>query len=86
MRIVDKGNDIIIEGHLYSLVCDTIGTATIKVYEDNVYLTSVTTDEYGFFHIVIPTSTVGVRNFKLIYEGDSNYTGSESTTIESSMR
>ena len=86
MRIVDKGNDIIIEGHLYSLVCDTIGTATIKVYEDNTYLTSVTTDEYGFFHIVIPTSTVGVRNFKLIYEGDSNYTGSESTTIEVTVR
>ena len=86
MRIVDKGNDIIIEGHLYSLVCDTIGTATIKVYEDNAYLTSVTTDEYGFFHIVIPTSAVGVRNFKLIYEGDSNYTGSESTTIEVTVR
>ena len=86
MRIVDKGNDIIIEGHLYSLVCDTIGTATIKVYEDNTYLTSVTTDENGFFHIVIPTSTVGVRNFKLIYEGDANYTGSESTTIEVTVR
>ena len=86
MRIVDKGNDIIIEGHLYSLVCDTIGTATIKVYEDNTYLTSVTTDEFGFFHIVIPTSTTGVRNFKLIYEGDSNYTGSESTTIEVTVR
>ena len=86
MRIVDKGHDIIIEGHLYSVVCDTIGTATIKVYEDNTYLTSVTTDEFGFFHIVIPTSTTGVRNFKLIYEGDSNYTGSESTTIEVTVR
>ena len=86
MRIIDVGNDIIIEGHLYTIVCNTIGGSTIKIYEDNVYLTSTTTDENGYFKFTIPTSTVGERNFKLIYEGDSNYTGSESATIEVTVR
>ena len=85
MRVVDNGNDIVIEGYLRTVVCDTIDDATVEIYEDNIFLTSVVTEE-GYFRVVIPTNGVGIRNFKVVYSGDSNYNGSESEDVIVNIR
>ncbi len=82
MRIVDTGTDILIKGLLRSITCDSIGSATVEIYENDIYLTETTTDSTGSFEVIIPSNhIVETRHFKVVYEGDNNYNPTESVEI-----
>ena len=82
VRIVDTGTDILIKGILRSITCDSISTATIQIFENNVCIAETITDSTGGFRVIIPSNNMpGTRNFKVVYTGDANYNGTESVDI-----
>jgi len=75
------GQTINITGTLYDEYGRTVANKTVKFYVDGVLFKTSTTDSSGIATVNYTISNIGTHNFYLVFDGDGNYTGINSSTI-----
>lgn len=86
MKIVDNGTDITLIGYLTDNKGDKVTNALVRVFEEHTFINSGLTDDKGYFKITIPTTGVGIRHLRIVFDGNENYNCCEVTDIDVTVR
>lgn len=86
MKVVDDGTDITLIGYLTDNKGGKVSNALVRVFEEHTFLNSGVTDINGYFKIIIPTTGVGIRHLRIVFDGNENYNCCEVTDIDVTVR
>ena len=76
----DLGETITLSGTLSSGATD-IGSASVKIYDGETLIDTVTTDNSGAFTKTVSAVAVGSKTYNAIYEGSTTYAGVTSSDV-----